>query len=161
MTPHQKSILFYSLLVPFCVITALSIWGVFFELKNFDKEYKTPLFSLLILEIVGVTLGLFKSGFLGAGNASLSKKIWIDLGDDDDVRKYIGKDIAISPRGDDGSPLCDEMTNCIQNDRGLYVTPELPTETVSVMVTLESGDTVLEGSFSAQSYTVKLEGQPE
>jgi hypothetical protein len=159
LSQMQKAVLFYVVIISFCAITALTIWGVFFGLDNFEPTYKKALFGSLILEIVGAVIVLFRSGFSNQADRVTAKKIWIDLGDEHDVKKYIGKDVSISARGEDGNPLGEDIVNSIQNDRGLYVTPELPNGTTSVMIALESDGQIFEGSFSSQSYSIKLEGE--
>lgn len=159
MNEKQKWILFYMFIGIFLIITGLTIWGVFFKLEYLEEQYKNKLFYALILEISAAVILLFKTGFGLGGDNSVAKKIWIDFDEGNDIKKYIGKDVIISPRGDDGSPMGEDIINSIQKDRALYVSPELPNDTVSVFMTLELNNEVYEGSFSVNSFVVKLEGQ--
>lgn len=159
MNDTQKWILFWVFIGAFLIITGLTIWGVFFGLAELSDTYKDKLFYALILEILGAVIVLFKTGFAQKAESALTKKIWIDFEDGMDVKKYVGKNVTISPRGEDGTPLTEDISNSIMKDRALYVTPELPEGTTNVFITLELDEEVFEGSFSANSYVVKLEDQ--
>lgn len=159
MNDTQKWILFWVFIGAFLIITGLTIWGVFFGLSGLDDTYKNKLFYALILEILGAVIVLFKTGFGQKAEGVLTKKIWIDFEDGLDVRRYIGKNVTISPRGEDGTPYGEEISSNILKDRALYVAPNLPEGTANVFITLELDQEVFEGSFSANSYVVKLEEQ--
>jgi len=159
LNENQKWILFYIFIIAFTAITALTIWGVFFGLENLEQEYKKALFASLIIELVGVVMFLFKTSFTSGAVSTFSRKMWLDFGEGEDVKKYIGKDVSISPRGEDGNPISDDLINKILDDRGLYVKPELPSDTVNVFITMELDENVFEGSISVQSYSVRLEGE--
>ncbi len=143
----------------FLIITGLTIWGVFFGLSGLEDAYKDKLFYALILEIAGAVVVLFKAGFSQKMEGALTKKIWIDFEDGMDVRKYVGKNVISSPRGDDGNPLGEDISSNILKDRALYIAPNLPEGTANVFMTLELDEEIFEGSFSANSYVVKLEEQ--
>lgn len=159
LTEKQLSILFYVFISLFILLTCLTIWGVFFGLEHLEKNYKDTLFTALLMEIVGAVILLFKLGFGIKSGGRSDKKIWVDFDEETDVKQFIGKDVIVSPRTEKGNPIGDEFTIKILNDRGLYVVPKLPDNTESVFVTLELDDDVYEGSFSVQSFIVKLEGQ--
>lgn len=159
ITQIQKSVLFWVFVGAFLILTGLAIWDLFFQLENLDDSYRDKLFLFLILEIVGGVIFLFNKAFGLKGNTVKSKKIWIDFDDEVDAKKFIGVDVQISPRSEDGNPICDEITNKVLKDRGLYVSPELPINTKNVFLTIVLVDEIYEGSFPVESFVVKLEEQ--
>lgn len=160
LTDAQRSVLFSVFIAAFSLITVLTIWGVFFGLPGLNEEYKKALFGALLLEIISVVVVLFKAGFLSTNDSSVRKKVWIDI-DEEDVKNLIGKQIIISPRDEDGSPLKESFANTILDDRGLYVAPVLPHGTYSVFAELEIEGRIFEGSLSIQSYALKLQGEEQ
>ncbi len=159
LNEKQKWILFLVFIVAFTLITLLTIWGVFFGLKNLPDSYRDKLFYALVIEIIGAVILLFRTGFgISKGEVS-QRKIWLNFPDGMDIRKFVGRDVTCSPRAEDGTPIGDDIINKVLKDQALYVMPKLPNETESVFVMIEFNDEVYEGSFPVKSYMVDLEEQ--
>lgn len=160
----QRWILFFLFVSAFIFITVFTIGALFFDLGTLSEAFEEKLFYVLIIEIVGAILLLFKSAFSLQSQDNdepefNNKTVWLDFDETIDISQLVDKKAIISPRSETGTPLGKDIINTVLKDRGgLYVKPELPHDTESVFVTLCLNEqSIYEGSFPVKSYVVKLE----
>ncbi len=157
----QRWIMFLIPAIAFALITLLTIWGVFFGLSALSESNKNILVTALVLEIIGSFLIMYRTEFGLLLKSSpqievLPKKIWLNFPYSVDILSFDGEEVFCSPRGANGHPIGEDISNRVQRDGSLYIKPELPDETETVFITIDHDDEFYQGSFSVVSYNVTL-----
>ena len=153
---RMRWILFLVFVALFVVIVLGTLAAVFLDFGNLKEQHRNILFNVFLVEVGAAVIALFYSIFgLKRKDEVRERKVRLNLGELQDIRKLVGKTALLAPSQINGVSL-EEIETTILDDNGPYLPLDLPPAAYAVYVAVASGDKRYSGSFLVGTHLVDM-----